>query len=153
MSIRAATGLTASELVGWVQAVDTEGVQLRDRRGEDHHLSWAQISAWRSVGVPRGRDPLRTSTAELDPLAKQAGVSGRKFVIRLSQLLDGREPSPSESGSGVAVAGEWATISGAMDVLPAAWWAARADARSLQVRTDDSDRAAELIGLGFVEVG
>jgi hypothetical protein len=53
----------------------------------------------------------------------------------------------------VAIAGEWATISGTTELLPAAWWAARADARSLQVRTDDPDRVAELIGLGFVEVG
>lgn len=141
------------ELVGWVQAVDAEGVQLLDRRGEEHHLSWEQITAWRSVGVPRGRDPLRTPTAELDQLGERAGVTGRKLVIRLSQLLDGREPLPSGSGAGVAVAGEWATISGTTELLPAAWWAARADARSLQVRTDDPDRVAELIGLGFVEVG
>jgi hypothetical protein len=149
-SIRVVTFDGPEELVGWVLASDAEQLRLRTRSGE-RHLLWAQVSACRSVGVPRGRDPLRTPRSELDRLAEHAGVMGRKFVTRLSQLLDARAPV-GPVGDEVTVLGEWAITSGGVEVFAAAWWAAAADARNLLVVTEDADRATELIELGFVEV-
>lgn len=152
VSIRAVTQNAPSEVIGWVLAADDEGVLVRDRRGVEHRLDWGKVTAWRSVGVPRGHDPLRTSSAALEQLAASAGLSGRRFVIRASQLLDARAPLRSSAGDGVSVEGEWALIAGTVELLPAAWWAVRSDARNLLVVTDDASRAAELIGFGFTEV-
>jgi hypothetical protein len=151
VSIRYAIGDRFSELVGFVTSVDAAGLRVQHRDGSEIPLLWAQIQHWRRVGVARGRDPLRTPKSELDQLAAAAGVTGQTFVIRLSQLLDASAPAPG-SGVNVQVIGEWATIAGSVDLLPAAWWAARQDARSLQVRTSDPSKATELLALGFTEV-
>ncbi len=92
------------EAVGWVISGDSAALSLRTRSGE-RILPWSQVTSCRSVGVPRGRDPLRTPPSRLTELAEHAGFGGRKFVIRLSQLLDGRSPvgllrRPSSTASG-----------------------------------------------------
>jgi hypothetical protein len=76
-------------------------------------------------------------------------MSGRKFVIRLSQLLDGG--TPVQPAAEVFVDGEWATCAAGEGLLACAWAAAHADARNLLVVADD-DQVAELLGLGFTEV-
>lgn len=149
-SIRVVTSAGPEELVGWVLASDDDQLSLRTRSGE-RQVQWAQVTACRSVGVPRGRDPLRMPTAELSQLAEHAGLNGRKFVTRLSQLLDGRDPV-GPVGDGVSLFGEWAVASGEVELFAAAWWAAQADARNLLVVTDDAQRAAELLVLGLTEV-
>jgi hypothetical protein len=151
-SFRALTQSGPVEVVGYVIAVDAATVRVRDRNGTEHVISWPQISAWRSVGVARGRDPRRTPVSELDRLATEAGVAGRSFVIRLSQLLDGRSCDPAPAGTGVHLDREWAIIPDTAQLLPSAWWAAHHDARNLQVRTDDAARSAELLALGFTEI-
>ena len=92
--------------------------------------------------------PLKTPATDIDELAARAGLSGRRFVIRLSSLLDGQTPRHPEPSS-VQVFGEWG-VSGAVDVMPAAWAAAYADARSLLVTTDE-DLVARLLTSGFSE--
>jgi hypothetical protein len=148
-SIRVVTSAGAEELVGWVLASDVDQLSLRTRSGE-RQVQWSQVTACRSVGVPRGRDPLRVPVGQLSQLAEHADLIGQKFVIRLSQLLDGRDPVPPV-GSGVALFGEWAAASGEVELFAAAWWAAQADARNLLVVTDDASHIAELAGLGFAE--
>jgi hypothetical protein len=152
VSIRAVTQAGALEVVGFVLTRDAEGLVVRDRHGVTHQLTWEQISALRSVGVARGRDPLRTPPDELEALVDRAGMSGRKFVIRLSQLLDGRSPVTPASAAAVRVEAEWAATSEQTEVFAAAWFAAQADARNLLVVADDPARIAELTALGFVEV-
>jgi hypothetical protein len=141
----------ATELVGFVLSADRDGLCLQTRDSAQTSLSWTQIQAWRPVSVARGRDPLRTPLATLDQLAEAANVHGRAFVIRLSQLLDAQPPQVG-NGDGVQVCGEWATVPAEADLIAAAWWAARADARSIQVRTDDSVRITKLLAAGFVEI-
>ncbi len=148
-SIRAVIDDGPVEVVGWVVASDTDRLRLRTRTGE-RELPWSQITVCRSVGVPRGRDPLRTPSAELDRLAQAAGLHGRKLVARLSHLLDGRDPV-TPTGAGVLLDGEWAVTSGEA-LLAQAWWAAQADARNLLVVTDD-DEVEGLLAFGFTEVG
>ncbi len=152
ISIRYAnTDNESTELVGFVVAADADGLRLRTRDHAEKALAWAQIQAWRTVGVARGRDPLRTPVTELDQLADIAGVTGRVFVVRLSQLLDAQPPQLG-TATGVRVDREWATAPAEVDLFAAAWWAARLDARSLQVRTNDPTRIAELLAAGFTEV-
>lgn len=146
VSIAFVTDDGPGEAVGWVIASDS-ALSLRTRSGV-RLVPWSQVTSCRSVGVPRGRDPLRTPVDQLDALARHAGMSGRKFVIRLSQLLDGGTPVRPEE---VFVDGEWAVCGVGGDVLAHAWAAAHADARSLLVIADDA-RAEELVGLGFTEV-
>lgn len=135
------------EAVGWVISNDSTSLSLRTRSGE-RLLPWSQVTSCRSIGVPRGRDPRRTPPSQLAELAGHADQSGRKFVIRLSQLLDGRAPvRPAED---VFVDGEWAVCAAGEDVLARAWAAAHADARSLLVIATD-DQATELTTLGFTE--
>lgn len=136
------------EAVGWVISSDPQQLRLRTRSGE-RLLAWSQVTTCRSIGVPRGRDPLRTPPSRLDELAEHAGLSGRKFVIRLSQLLDGRDPvRPAEQ---VWADGEWAVCVAGEDLLAHAWAAAHADARNLLAVAGD-DQVAGLMALGFVEV-
>ncbi len=135
------------EAVGWVISSDPQQLRLRTRSGE-RLLAWSQVTTCRSVGVPRGRNPLRTPAIQLAELAGHAGVSGRKFIIRLSQLLDGRAPvQPAER---VWVDGEWAVCAAGDGLLCRAWAAAQADARNLLVVAAD-DQVDELVALGFVE--
>lgn len=135
------------EAVGWVISNDSTSLSLRTRSGE-RLLPWSQVTSCRPIGVPRGRDPLRTPPSQLAELARHAGLSGRKFIIRLSQLLDGR--APVRPSGDVFVDGEWAVCAAGEDVLARAWAAAHADARSLLVIATD-DQATELTTLGFTE--
>jgi hypothetical protein len=144
------------DLVGFVVAVG-DFLVVRDRRGTDQVVAWPNILALRPVGVARGRDPLRTPLVELDRLAASAGVSGRVFVTRLSDLLDGRAPAAlgawdDPPPSPAALAGEWVTAAPGEDVLALAWWAAQHDARSMQLRTEDASAAEELQRCGFHEI-
>lgn len=144
------------DVVGFVLAADEPGLTIRDRRGHLHELAWEQVVAWRQVGVARGRDPLRAPRAELDALAEAAGVGGRVFVARLSDLLDAAAaPAVPAFGSpppGPAVIdGEWVTTGEVEDLLALAWWAAHHDARSIQVRTGNDASALRLVAAGFTE--
>jgi hypothetical protein len=144
------------DLVGFVLASDGDRVVLCDRRGAVVDVPWSSVLAWRPVGVARGRDPMRTPLADLDRLAEAALVAGRAFVTRLSDLLLDQPPAPLEDWaapppSPARLDGEWVTAGPAPDYLALGWWAAHHDARSLQIRTDDPDAAAELARLGFRE--
>jgi hypothetical protein len=145
------------DLVGFVVAVDGSGVTLRDRRGVEDLVAWPDVLALRPVGVARGRDPLRTPLDELDRLAASAGVSGRVFVARLSDLLDAQPPPTLGDWDDpppcpAFLAGEWVTTGHGEHLLALAWWAAHHDARSIQVRTGDPAAAAALQGSGFHEL-
>lgn len=150
----------ATDLIGFVVAVDAAGLRVVDRRGRDHRVLWTQVDAWRRVGVARGRTPMSAPADLLDALAAGAGVSGRVFVVRLSELLaDERPPAevsdaPAElpvPGGTARVEGEWVTSPASADLVAVAWWATRRDARSLQVRTDDPEVIERLLALGFRE--
>jgi hypothetical protein len=144
------------DVIGFVLTSTEAGLVVRDRRGRVHELSWDTVVAWRRVGVARGRDPLRTPRAELDALALAAGVTGRTFVSRLSDLLD-VSVAPPVPGIGApppqpaVVAGEWVTTGATDHLLAVAWWAAHHDARSMQVRTGDPSDVALLLAAGFSE--
>ena len=145
------------DLIGWVLDANPDRLRLRDRHGAVHEVAWSAVRAWRAVGVARGRDPLRTPRAHLDALADAAGVSGRVFVARLSDVLDGRRPPLLDDAGRPAPCsivrdGEWATAGTCADYIALAWQAARADARSLQVRTDDPSAIQALLALGFTEL-
>ncbi len=145
------------DLIGFVLGSDDDGLRLRDRRDVEHAVAWADVLAWRTVGVARGRDPLRTPRAELERLAAAVGVEGRVFVARLSDLLDGRPPSPPGDEWEVAptpavLDGEWVSAGDCDDYLALAWWATHHDARSLQVRTTNPARIEVLLALGFTEI-
>jgi hypothetical protein len=144
------------DVIGFVLGSDPERLRLRDRRGVVHDLAWAEVLAWRPVGVARGRDPLRTPRAELDGLASSAGIRGRVFVARLSSLLDGRPPDSVDEGAEPSVParleGEWVSVGDCDDYLALARWAAHRDARSMQVRTSNPDCATALRELGFTEL-
>ncbi|MCC6496518.1 MAG: hypothetical protein IT193_09705 [Propionibacteriaceae bacterium] len=145
------------DLIGFVITASESGLRLRDRRGHDHQVAWPDVVALRSIGVARGRDPLRTPLAELDALAEAAGLTGRVFVARVADLVDRLVPPPLEPGSPppqpAEVAGEWVTTGTAADLTGLAWWAAHHDARSLQVRTADPEVVALLLAAGFTERG
>ena len=144
------------DIVGFVRDASEDGLTIRDRHGQVHTLAWDQVLAWRQVGVARGRDPLRTPVGELHTLAAAAGVAGRIFVARLSDLLDGAD-APADSDLGTpppqpaVIAGEWVTTGSTEDLLATAWWATHHDARSMQVRTDEPGGVARLLGTGFTE--
>jgi len=143
------------DLVGYVLAADADRLVLRDRHGVVHDLAWADVVAWRTVGVARGRDPLRTPREELDRLALP-GTDGRVFVARLGDLLDDRPAVPlgaadEQPPAPAVLAGEWVSAGAADDVLALARWAAHHDARSLQVRTSDPSAVDRLLSLGFTE--
>ncbi len=145
------------DLLGFVIHADDERLRLRDRRGVTHEVPWSTVLAWRPVGVARGRDPLRTPLADLDRLAAATGASGRVFVARLSDLLDGRPPGSVRNWDDpppcpARLDGEWVVTGECEDVLSLAWWAAHHGARSIQVRTADAGAAEELERLGFREV-
>jgi hypothetical protein len=144
------------DVVGFVLTASEVELSIRDRRGEVHELAWGRVLAWRQVGVARGRDPLSTPLAELDAFAGAAGVTGRVFVVRLSDLLDlSAAPPLGEYGSPTprpaVLDGEWVTTGVTDGLLPLAWWAAHHDARSMQVRTTDDEGATRLLGSGFTE--
>lgn len=147
-SIRTIAADGYHDVIGWIQETDDNGLLVAARDGL-RRLSWAEIAITRTVGVARGRDPLKAPATDLDELAARAGLSGRRFVIRLSSLLDGQTPVHPEPST-VQVFGEWG-VSGAVDVMPAAWAAAYADARSLLMVTTDEDLVARLLASGFSE--
>ena len=144
------------DIIGFVRDASADGLTIRDRHGQLFTLAWDQVLAWRQVGVARGRDPQRTPLAELDELATAAGVRGRAFVARLSDLLDGAE-APSDAEPRVlppqpaVISGEWVTTGTTQDLLALAWWASHHDARSIQVRTIDPADAARLLAAGLTE--
>ncbi len=145
-----------TDLVGFVLDADRERLVVRDRRGVVHTIGWTDVLVLRPVGVARGRDPLRTPRDELDRLAAAAGVSGRVFVARLSDLLDPREPAAPPAWaapppSPAHVEGEWVTAGPCPDLPGLAWWASHHDARSLQVRTSDPGEIARLVEFGLRE--
>lgn len=156
VSLRRSLGDGAGDLLGFVLATDAERLVVRDRRGVVHEVAWSDVLARRAVGVARGRDPLRTPRAELDRMAAVAGVSGRAFVARLCDLLDGRDPVPPPEWTApppcaAHLAGEWVTAGPCPDLLGLAWWASHHDARSIQVRTSDAAVVTTLRQLGFHE--
>jgi hypothetical protein len=144
------------DIIGFVRDASTDDLTIRDRHGQVLTLAWDQVLAWRQVGVARGRDPQRTPRAELDELAAVAGVEGRVFVARLSDLLDDAA-APAEVEPGVlppqpaVISGEWVTTGTVQDLLALAWWATHHDARSIQVRTTDPAEAATLLAAGLTE--
>ncbi|HOC12700.1 MAG TPA: hypothetical protein PLL50_00170 [Propionicimonas sp.] len=144
-----------SDLIGFVVAASAAELRLQDRRGETHQVPWAQVHAWRPVGVARGRDPMRTPLAELDRQARLAGLSGRYYVARLSDLLDSREPMPGSPPSAPPPSpaehvGEWVVAAPTADLIALAWWAAHRDARSLLLVAGDPADHERLLSLGMV---
>lgn len=135
ISLRCVRDDETAELVGFVRSIDPEGLWLQDRRGMAHRLAWDQLVVWRPVGVARGRDPLSASVAELALHAQAAGVRGRSFVARLSDLLDHRPPVPvtplgTPPPTPALLRGSWVTAAAAGDPIELGWWAAHRDARS-----------------------
>ena len=144
------------DLLGFVLATDAGRLLVRDRHGTVHAVARADVLALRTVGVARGRDPIRTPVADLDRLAAAAGVSGRAFVARLCDLLDGRAPAPPPAWPApppcpALLDGEWVTGAACPDLLALVWWASHHDARSIHVRTTDAEVLAALEQLGFHE--
>jgi hypothetical protein len=96
---------------------------------------------------------MRMPTDLLDAMAERTGVSGRRFVIRLADLLDGLEPPPLVATPEIATAdGEWVTADADEPLEEVAWWASRSGVRSMQVRTDDPDTIETLLARGFREL-
>ncbi|MEA4944238.1 MAG: hypothetical protein VB080_07345 [Propionicimonas sp.] len=141
------------DVVGFVTGSDDETLTVLDRRGVEHTIVQAAIVAGHQVPVSRGRDPLRMEPDLLDGMAARAGVSGRRFVIRLFDLLAGRPTVARVSAPRIGlVDGEWVTTSPDQDLVAVAWWAARSGVRSMQVRTDDPGQIGALLALGFTEL-
>jgi len=163
VSVRVGEGPDRREVLGYVTAVSAERVHLVDRRGRDHDLARADVSAARRVGVSLGRNPAAAPRALLDGLAARAGAVGTPWVARISDLLADRTPPAAVppwgdearfGGTTARAEGEWGTLGGgSADVwVDAAWWATRMGARSVQVRTDDPELEPTLRALGFVRL-
>lgn len=129
------------DVIGFVVSVDP--LVLEDRHGKLTHV--AEIQAGHLVGVPLGRDPLLAPRALLDDLAAPDGLVGEPVVHRISELVaETRPPSSvftergwwSDGTHTARVDGEWLTtsVSDPELLVRLAWWAARQNARSVQVR-------------------
>ncbi len=141
------------DVVGYVTASDAETLTVLDRRGQEHVVVQDAIVAGHQVPVSRGRDPLRMETELLDGMAARAGLDGRRFVIRLYDLLEGRPPMASVHPPEIGlIDGEWVTTAASQPLDEVGWWAARTGVRSMQVRTADPDEIARLLALGFSEL-
>ena len=141
------------DVVGFVVGVDDETLTVLDRRGVEHTILRADIVAGHRVPVSRGRDPLRMETDILDAMATRTGISGRRFVIRLCDLLDGLEPPATVTAPVIATAdGEWVTADPSEPLEAVGWWAARHGVRSMQVRTNDPAVVERLLAGGFHEL-
>lgn len=130
------------DLVGFV--LRTDPFVLVDRHGREHRLRTADVLVLRVIEVARGRNPEHAPADLLDELAERAGVAGTPELLRISDLVAGREP-PAEVFPGrgtwtdgvhhARVEGEWLTTDATGELLVAlAWWATRQDARSIQLR-------------------
>lgn len=144
------------DIIGFVRDASDGGLTIRDRHGTVLDLTWDQVLAWRQVGVARGRDPRQAPLEDLDALAAAAGVSGRVFVARLSDLLDAAEPPADAEPDTLppqpaVIDGEWVTTGTTQDLLALAWWASHHDARSIQVRITDPAEATRMLATGFTE--
>ncbi len=141
------------DVVGYVLSADDRTLTVLDRRGVEHTIVQADIVAGHRVPVSRGRDPLRMPTDLLDAMAERTGVSGRRFVIRLFDLLQGREPPATVTPPAIATTdGEWVTADPSEPLDQVGWWATRSGARSMQVRTDDPAVVERLLTGGFHEL-
>jgi len=141
------------DVVGYVLGSDATTMRVLDRRGAEHTIVLSDIVAGHPVPVSRGRDPLRMPADLLDAMAERTGVSGRRFVIRLADLLDGLEPPPLVATPEIATAdGEWVTADADEPLEEVAWWASRSGVRSMQVRTDDLATIEALLSRGFREL-
>ncbi|MGC4154680.1 MAG: hypothetical protein QM628_16635 [Propionicimonas sp.] len=141
------------DVVGFVLGADDSTMIVLDRHGTEHTIVRADIVAGHRVPVSRGRDPLRMPTDLLDAMAERTGVRGRRFVIRLFDLLDGLEPPATVTAPEVATTdGEWVTADASEPLEAVGWWAARSGVRSMQVRTDDPAVAERLLARGFREL-
>lgn len=160
VSVQAAVGGAATDVIGFVVGVDERTVTIVDRHGHEHALERTGVTAGRRVGVSRGRDPRAFPRELLDAVAARAGASGTPWVARISDLLAGLQPpeavapwgeTATLAGTVARVEGEWVTLRDAVPdaVVPAAWWATRQGARSVQVRTDDPEISDALARLGF----
>jgi len=157
VSILFGTDTGFQEVLGFVTALSDTTLTVVDRRGTEHPLDRARITAVRRVGVALGRRPDATPSDLLDGLAERAGVTGPCWVGRISALLAGRTPPATVPAWGewaeiegirARFEGEWVTLPSAPDdvVVDAAWWATRMGARSIQVRGDAAPA-------GFVRLG
>jgi len=141
------------DVVGYVLGSDATTMRVLDRRGAEHTIVLSDIVAGHPVPVSRGRDPLRMPADLLDAMAERTGVSGRRFVIRLADLLDGLEPPQLVATPEIATAdGEWVTADADEPLEEVAWWASRSGVRSMQVRTDDLATIEALLSRGFREL-
>ncbi len=148
VSLRVTADGGATDLIGFVTALDP--LTLTDRHGLPHVVPDGAVAAGRRVGVARGRNPEHTPRDLLDELAGRAGVTGEPRLHRISDLLAGCEPPPAvfdargswtDGRHRARVEGEWLTTDAtdAELLVDLAWWAARQDARSLQVRSPSPD--------------
>ncbi|MEN0071566.1 MAG: hypothetical protein AAGC63_11310 [Propionicimonas sp.] len=141
------------DVVGYVVGAGPTTMTVLDRRGAEQVVRLADIVAGHRVPVSRGRDPMRMPADLLDAMAERTGVAGRRFVIRLADLLEGREPPALVASPELATAdGEWVTAGPDEPLEEVAWWASRSGVRSMQVRTDDPARIAALLDRGFREL-
>lgn len=154
MTVRfAVPGGGTRDVVGYILSVDDRTMTVLDRRGVEHSIVRDDIVAGHRVPVSRGRDPLRMETDLLDAMAERTGVAGRRFVIRLYDLLEGHEPPATVAPPEIATAdGEWVTAAPAEPLEAVGWWATRFGVRSMQVRTDDPAEIERLLARGFSEL-
>lgn len=135
----------ARDLIGFVTGLAP--LMIEDRHGDLHEVPDGTVLAARRVGVSLGRDPDAAPRDLLDELALRAGLDATREPQRhrISDLLAHRTPPAAvftgrgEWSDGVRTArveGEWLSTNVAEpDLLRAlAWWAARQNARSVQVR-------------------
>lgn len=149
---RVAEGGT-KDVVGYVLRADQTTMTVLDRHGTEHTVALAGIVAGHRVPVSRGRDPMRMPTDLLDAMAERTGVSGRRFVIRLADLLAGQEPPPLVASPEIAtIDGEWVTADADEPLDEVGWWASRSGVRSMQVRTGDAAKIESLLARGFREL-
>lgn len=141
------------DVVGYVLSADEATMTVLDRRGTEHTIVRSDIVAGHRVPVSRGRDPLRMPADLLDAMAERAGLRGRRFVIRLFDLLDGHEPPATVTAPAIAITdGEWVSADPSEPLEAVGWWAARHGARSMQVRTSDPAVVERLLAGGFHEL-
>lgn len=160
VSLRVTRSGASTEVIGFITALDDTTVTVVDRRGTHHPLSRTLVTGFRRVGVARGRAPASAPRALLDDLAARASAPGEPWVARLSDLLAQEEPPAEVPPWGtttligrisVRVEGEWVTLAeGTPETWVAAgWWATRAGARSIQVRTRAPGIEMALSSCGF----
>ena len=140
---------SATDVVGWLESVDAEAARVRDHAGALVTVPRARIVAARRAPAARGgRDPMRTSPAELEQIAVSGWAAETEelgeWTLRAGGGFTGRANSCLAVGDpGVSLAEAAERIVAFADARGARPWA--------QV-VDGSAEARGLAGLGWREV-